>query len=278
MRHTLLVFIALLFCFGQAAKAADSTQEIPLNPSTSGATGTSTPLHLYTQPASLPDNIDSFVTDINNYCLANETRSICFKRILVWPATGGTYLIRNKNLSCPQGYYVIAAMGNTALDVANPDQLIYYYDTFKFTQVTEAQYNYYSSLTHATCGMPNPVPSSPANAGSSCISMGCEKPLYKTINGYYAVKVRQGNTYLRDTYLSGANKCDAYTLSGCPAGTCGRRSWENYSYYYVTCSREGGFFAPDPAKTELPSFKYSPTIVICGKPSTVWKTPRGETR
>jgi hypothetical protein len=268
-----LVILVLLFCFSQTVYAIDASSVDSIAPlNTDRSSGGVQTLHLYTEPATVPSDIQSFITDLHNFCSERETtKSVCFKRILVSKPFGyANYIVSYSNLSCPQGYYVIAAMGNTAFDRYNPDQEIYYYDGFTHDRVTETQFNYYSSLVNATCGPPSPMPPVAVETGSSCISMGCEQPLYKTINGYYAIKIRIGDTYSRDTYIKYDQKCEAYTDAGCP-DWCGRRTWEQYGYYYVTCSREAGFSLPDPAHTEVPSFKYSPTVVICGKPSTVWK-------
>lgn len=285
-----LVILVLLFCFSRTAYAIDagSVNSIaPLNTDSNAGPAVQT-LRLYTEPAVAPSNIQSFITDMSNFCADQETtKTVCFKRILVTkpspspnnifnnftnfannPSSG--YVVSYQNLSCPQGYYVIAAMGNTAFDQNHPDQEIYYYEEFTHDRVTETQFNYYSSLVNATCGPPFPLPSAAVETGSSCIEMDCEQPAYKTINGYYAIKVRIGDTYPRDTYIKYGQKCEAYTDAGCP-DWCGRRWWEDYKYYYVTCSRAAGFALPDPAHTEVPSFKYSPTVVICGKPTTVWK-------
>jgi hypothetical protein len=225
----------------------------------------------------VPPNPGIFISDQDNACKKNETRDSCFMRYTVKrnSASGGSsqYTLVNSNLQCPTGYYIVAALDNKLVDESNPNDVIHYYDEKNIFPVTKAQYDLFST-TDFVCSIPTPVDDQKTvSSGERCTNDECGGPVsqYKTINGFVTEKVSK--EFHQDTYNWGVEKCKHYTLSGCPAW-CSRWKWESYKYKQVACKREAGFYKmPSTPSADLiasASSLYTPSVVICSKPSVGW--------
>jgi hypothetical protein len=221
----------------------------------------------YTEAATPPADPRAFVANTNNVCgsAGTETRDTCYVRYTVVPTNGpaGTsqYTLINPDLACPAGYFIISSFDNRVRDPNNPNDTIIYQNPITLYPTPMSEYNTGLYSCSVASGSPDI-----AN-WSSCIEGGCGSfPARIELNGNIAEKTYSG-TWRQDTYNGGANKCQHYSLSGCPSW-CSRWTWENAIYKYLTCTREAGFYKIPNAQ---PDPLYTPSTIICGKPKIVWK-------
>lgn len=265
LRHICSVVALLGYC--SIANAYVSTVVHPHNVPQNSYT--------YVNPT-LPDP-SAFVADLANMCSNNPSGNFCFVRYLAAPVNRSTtHFVIVNTLQCPPNYVVAASFDNRVVRQASPTDLsnpIYYYEKQTLSPVPSMA-DMMDYQTDGTCAIVQG--SAPLSTVSTATDGGCDSTQpYAIVNGQVAQRVLQG-TFSQDTYNWGVNKCSHYTLAGCPAW-CSNWKWANYAYYPVSCTRPGGFYTtsstfPSSAASPL----YSPSVLICAKPSVGWQ-PRGST-
>lgn len=219
---------------------------------------------------------DAFVANTQNDCLtAAPTQSICFSRLRAFQGAPST----TNNNSCPVGYAPVLSYGQDIID-SNTGGVLVYTPKDVIPIIASADQASWYSQNGYICG---PNPSAPQITPDTAQSGTCCSPVPSSnVSSHYSVGQQ---TYINGVFVVITNIIENYVNCftqphvGAPWLSCSTVAGAYYEASFTVtgypqqCYRNAGFWpAQNNPKYNLPSgsYKYSPSITICGKTNNVW--------